>query len=111
VAFGGFQVGPFQTNYQQGAAVLADSPANFWLIAPPSMPGLSEFTPLDLRVDRDFNVLARMASVQSYLEDVEQWMNDELGTDEELVNVFEDDSFKVDGDLFGNAAPRRGRKK
>jgi hypothetical protein len=84
---------------------LADSPLNFELIAPPSVPSLAEFTSRDPQVDRDFDALARMSQVQSYLDDVEQWMNDELGTDEEMVNVFEDDSFDMDAELSGKRRP------
>ena len=99
--------------WREGAyAALPDSPLYFELIAPPSTPSGPGFAmmPHDPQVDRDFEALARMATVQSYLEDVEQWMNDELGADEELANVFEDDSLEIDAMLSGKGLWRgRGR--
>ena len=92
-------------------AALADSPANFGLVAPPPTPSRPEFemAPYDPQVDRDFFALSRMSAVQSYLDDVEQWMDDNLADGAEMVNVFGDDALDVDKDLTGRKPWRRRR--
>lgn len=92
--------------------VTPDNPANFGLVAPPPIPAGPEFelAPYDPKVDRDFFALARMSAVQSYLDDVEQWMDDNLADGAELVNVFEDDALSLDSDLTGRKPWRRRKR-
>lgn len=83
--------------------VLPDSPHHFPLVAPASMPGVPDFAmmPRDSKVDADFFALARIASAQSYLDDVGQWITDQLADGEELAIMDADDSFAMDEALSG----------
>jgi len=109
---GVFNSGIFNTpvfNTGVGQAV-PDSPHYFLLIAPPSTPGLSPFAaaPRDPMVDHDFFAFARLASAQSYLDDVGQWMRDQLADGEELADMSEREDFGIDEVLSGKYR-RRGK--
>ena len=111
-----FQASPaFQTNFQQsGAAGLADNPLNFGLALPPAMPSSPgpdfAMAPRDPRVDADFFAFARLAQVDAYLDEVEQWMTDQLGDDDEMADLNEAEGLEMDDALSGKPKLRLRRR-
>src|SRR3990167_6433327 len=77
----------------EAPAELADNPLNFGLAVPPSMPSSPgpdfAMAPRHPRVDADFFAFARLAQVDAYLEEVQQWMSEQLGDGEEMADVNE----------------------
>jgi hypothetical protein len=96
------------------AAALPDNPLNFGLVAPPPMPsspGL-DFTmaPRDPMVDADFFAFARLAQVDAYLEEVQQWMGEQLGDGEEMADLNEAEGLDMDEALSGESKLRLRRR-
>lgn len=99
--------------WREGGAVLADTPANFGIAAPPSMPGglgvEFEMSPRDPKVDSDFFALSRIAMAADYLENVEQWLAENVKDGEEFVDVFDESGILEVEDDFLPPTPRRRR--
>jgi hypothetical protein len=94
---------------------LPDNPLYFPLLLPADsdLPGLPDFaaSPRDRQVDQDFFALARMVGAQSYLDDVEQWMADQLGDGEELASLDAMEAFDMDDTLSGTRRQRTVRER
>lgn len=98
----------------EAPAELPDNPLNFGLVAPPPMPsspGL-DFTmaPRDPMVDADFFAFARLAQVDAYLEEVQQWMGEQLGDGEEMADLNEAEGLEMDEALSGESKLRLRRR-
>lgn len=99
--------------WREGAPTsLADTPANFGIAAPLSMPGglgvEFEMSPRDPKVDNDFFALSRIAMAADYLENVDQWLRDNLADGEEFVDVFDESGILEMEETF--QPPRKTRR-
>ena len=99
--------------WREGAqASLPDSPLYYELVTPDFVPGpaprgLGKF---DAAVDRDFQVLAKLATLSSHLEDVQEWLAEQTDSDIEPIDVFEAEGLEPDDELFGRSKKwRRNR--
>lgn len=94
-----------------GAAPSLPEYREFGLAVPPETPGPApRIDDAKLMSDRDFWALARIAEINAYLEDVDDWAAAAGITDgEEIVDVFGNDGLEPDDELFGRSG--RGRRK
>lgn len=107
--FGVRRAGSFAGKTATEASV--QTPENSVILVPDFAPGpiprLGEL--MDSQVDRDFQVLAKLATLNPHLTEVQEWLAEVEGTGDEPIDVFDFGDLEPDVYLFGRSKWRQNR--